>query len=461
MSFSSVFFIFFFLPIFLLVYFIIPKKFKNITIVLFSVLFYTFGEIKYCYVMFISTIIDFVCGQLIYKYQHKKVIFLLISIISNLGILFFFKYTNFFIDSINCIFRYNIPYLDIYLPLGISFYTFQTLSYTIDVYRNKVKPTNNIIDFVAYVTMFPQLIAGPIVKYITIEKQLKNKKISLLRFNYGLRRFIKGLAKKVILADGLTLVFMDLININPSSLSVVGTFLISLVFLFKIYYDFSGYSDMAIGMGRMLGFKLLENFNYPGDSKTVSEIYRRWNISVMTWFKEYVFIPLGGSRNGKLVTVRNLLITWALTGIWHGNSVNFILWGLLTGTVIILENTILKKFIEKHKIIYRFLCAWPIAMLITLFFAFSDIGVIFIYIKNYFKIWNFIDTNTIYILKTNLILIFICLLGFTSNFKVFILGYSETKMFKVCENLFYVILFIISTAYLVNNTYNAFIYFRF
>ena len=342
MVFRSLMFLFVFLPSVLLIYYVCPKKFRNLVLFVSSLVFYAWGEPVYIVIMIFSTVFDYFNGLLIEKYRQKgqlkkTKIVLINSIIINLAILFFFKYTDFFINNINLLLSSNIQTLDLALPIGISFYTFQTMSYTIDVYRGEVKAQKNIISFGAFVVLFPQLVAGPIVRYKTIATQLDERKESQEQFANGVHRFIIGLGKKVLLANNIGLVWEQISSYNIETLSTATAWIGAIAFSFQIYFDFSGYSDMAIGLGKMFGFNFLENFNYPYISKSITEFWRRWHISLGTWFKEYVYFPLGGNRGGKAKQIRNIFIVWGLTGFWHGASWNFVVWGLYFAVLLIFE----------------------------------------------------------------------------------------------------------------------------
>ncbi|MDU4144538.1 MAG: MBOAT family O-acyltransferase, partial [Clostridium sp.] len=353
MIFSSILFIFRFLPIALILYYITPQKYKNLILTLLSLVFYSWGEGKYFLIMIASIIIDYTAGRLIYRYKNeikKKTIVLCISLVFNLGLLFFFKYFNFFIDNINNIFNLAIKGVKITLPLGISFYTFQTMSYSIDVYRGKIVLEKNIINFAAFVTLFPQLIAGPIVKYTDINKEISRRVITKDNVEVGIEKFILGLGRKVLIANNIGMLWTEVEGIGFENISTPLAWLGIISFGLQIYFDFSGYSLMAIGLGKMLGFNFPENFNYPYISRSISEFWRRWHITLGSWFKEYVYIPLGGNRKGKVRVTFNLFIVWALTGLWHGASYNFLLWGLFFFLLISIEKLGLINFLNKHRV---------------------------------------------------------------------------------------------------------------
>ena len=349
MVFSSVLFLFRFLPIFMICYFLVPRNMKNLVLFLGSLVFYAWGEPVYIFLMLFSTISDYVWGRLIEEYRGKdrSRIFLLCSIVINLFILGFFKYADFLMQTVNTVFGTSIPLLKLPLPIGISFYTFQTMSYVIDVYRGDTKAQRNILQFGVYVTMFPQLIAGPILKYHQVERYLQDRRTDLDAISYGVKRFVTGLAKKVLLANNLGLLWKQVTELGNEQMSILMAWLGIAAFALQIYFDFSGYSDMAIGLGAVLGFHFPENFNYPYIAASVKDFWHRWHISLSTWFKEYVYIPLGGNRKGLPRQLFNILVVWMLTGIWHGAGWNFALWGLYFGVFLSAEKLIGKKWKER------------------------------------------------------------------------------------------------------------------
>lgn len=393
MVFSSIVFIFRFLPFAIISYFLTPKKFKNFCIIILSLLFYSFGEPKYFPIIIISTLIDFLVSNLIEKNRENKRLcrfMLIISLVFNLGILFFFKYIDFFIDNLNIIFNTSISKMYLTLPLGISFYTFQTLSYSIDVYKGKVKAEKNIIDFAAFVALFPQLIAGPIVKYTDINKQLKRRNTTLEKFEEGIEYFIVGLAKKVLIANNIGMLWDEVNLLGFNNISTPLAWISIIAFLFQLYFDFSGYSHMAIGLGKMMGFDFPNNFNYPFISRSIKEFWERWHITLGSWFKEYVYIPLGGNRVSKKRRYFNLLIVWVLTGLWHGAEYNFIIWGILFFILISIEKAGFIKFLDKHIIISHI---YVIFFLIIGFsiFAISDLSNLTLFLKRLFVFKGGID----------------------------------------------------------------------
>ena len=456
MVFSSLIFIFRFLPVFLIVYFITPKKYKNFTLLIFSLIFYTFGEPRYFPLMIASILVDYFVSIKIeknYNNRNKCRLLLLISIIFNIGMLFFFKYYNFFIDNINMIFYTSFKELSLSLPLGISFYTFQTLSYTIDVYNGKIKAERNLIDFGAFVSAFPQLIAGPIVKYTDINIEIKNREFNLSNLEIGLEEFIIGLGKKVLIANNIGMLWTEVYNKNLNDISMPLAWIGILAFSFQIYFDFSGYSSMAIGLGKILGFTFPKNFNFPYISRSISEFWRRWHITLSSWLKEYVYIPLGGNRVGKIRYLFNLLILWFLTGFWHGAEYTFIIWGLYFFVLIYLEKLFLKNFLNKHKIfshiytIFFLLIGWCI-------FAIDDISILKLFINRMIS-FDF-SLDWIYYISNYFIVFIIC---FISSTPLMLRLY--TKINKEVRAILIVLIFILSVAYLVDSTYNPFLYFRF
>ena len=467
MVFSSLTFLFVFLPIILIVYYSSPRKIRNAILFIGSLVFYAWGEPVYITIMLFSTVFDYINGLLIRKYKEteqikKARIILINSIMVNLGILCFFKYSNFFIENVNNIFNLDINLLSIALPIGISFYTFQTMSYTIDVYLEKVEAQKNIIDFGSYVTFFPQLVAGPIIKYRDIDTQLKNRKETIDDFSYGISRLCIGLFKKVILANNIGILWNQIIGGQISEIPVLTAWFGAICFSFQIYFDFSGYSDMAIGLGRMFGFHFPENFEHPYTSKSITEFWRRWHISLGTWFKEYVYIPLGGSRKGKKKLVGNLLIVWILTGLWHGASWNFVVWGLYFGILLIIEKLILTKYLEKLPSIIRHIYTMLFVVISWVIFAFEDITRVFLYLKAMFGIngVGLLNNELLYLFRTHWILIIICIIASTTVItRINII--KDKNYYTIIKNIVCLAMFGISICFLIGSTYNPFLYFRF
>ena len=464
MVFSSLTFLLWFLPCVLLVHFLVPKKAKNAILFAFSLLFYAWGEPIYVGLMIFSTVLDYCCGRAVEKFRGtlKAKIGLLVSVIVNLSLLCLFKYADFLLGTVNGIFGCNIPLLNLPLPIGISFYTFQTMSYTIDVYRGDAKVQNNIISFGAYVSLFPQLIAGPIVRYQTIADQIDERTHSFDKFGEGVKRFVCGLGKKVLLANNIGLLWNTISG--SSELSVVSAWLGIVAFAFQIYFDFSGYSDMAIGLGKMFGFAFLENFDHPYCSKSVTEFWRRWHISMGTWFRDYVYIPLGGNRKGLAIQLRNIAIVWLLTGFWHGASWNYVLWGVYFGLLLILEKFFLMDKLKKIPAfighIYALLCVavgWVL-------FACEDIGKGWAFFKVLLGGATFCNSATLYQLLSYLPLLLLCAVAATPlGTKLYHKwnGKCSTGLMATADVTGIVAVAGLSVAYLISGSYNPFLYFRF
>lgn len=466
MLFSSIPFLFYFFPIVLLLYFIVPKNIKNIILLLSSLIFYGWGEPKYLILMLLSILIGYTFGLLIEKNldNKKSKVYLVLSISLNLLILGYFKYADFFIHSFNLVTNLSIPFLKISLPIGISFYTFQILSYVIDVYRRQVPAQKNILHLATYICMFFQLIAGPIVRYSDIEKQLVNRNHSLDKISEGIKRFVIGLAKKVLLANLLG-ELVGKYNVT-TDISVVYSWLSALCYSLQIYFDFSGYSDMAIGLGRIFGFEFLENFNYPFISKTLTEFWRRWHISLGQWFKDYLYIPLGGNKTSTFRWLINIFIVWFATGFWHGADYNFILWGLFYGFLLVIEKIFTFNFLNDHPFIGH---SYVILLTILGFVLFNatDLSSLIIQLKNMFCLADIplISLETIYYLKSYAVIIIISIISATPIFKNIISSLKENQPLKlfidIVEPFVYIILFMIVVSYLVDGSFNPFLYFRF
>ncbi len=463
MVFSSIPFIFFFLPFFLIIYYLVPFKVKNIILLIFSLIFYAWGEPIYILLMIFSSIVDYTNGMLLNKTKNKtkRKIILIESLIINLGLLGVFKYSDFLISNINSLFNLDISLLNLPLPIGISFFTFQTMSYTIDVYLEKVKPEKNFLNFMTYVSMFPQLIAGPIVRYETISEELEKREISLNNFSSGMMRFLEGLFKKVLIANTVGALYLE-ISTNYMMYSALTLLIGLMAFAIQIYFDFSGYSDMAIGIGKMLGFNYLENFNYPYISKSITEFWRRWHISLSSFFKDYVYIPLGGSRTTKFKHIRNILIVWFLTGLWHGASWNFILWGLYFGIILLIEKFALKNVLAKLPNILKHIYSLILILIGWLLFAFEDFTTLISYAKRLFGFHNNLLGNDFYFFISNfgiiLIIGFIFATPIGKHIKEFMM---KKKGLNIILGISYIGLFLITIALLVSDTYNPFLYFRF
>ena len=460
MVFSSFVFLLVFLPLILLLYYISPGRIKNLVLLLGSLLFYAWGEPVYVLIMLFSTVFDYTNGRLIafFKAGNRNLwakAVLIVDICGNLGILGFFKYADFFIGTVNSLTGAGIGLLQIALPIGISFYTFQTMSYTIDVYRGQVPPQRNILDFATYVTLFPQLIAGPIVQYKTVAHELGKRRVGLEDFSEGVYRFSKGLAKKVLLANQIGSLW-DTIS-SMQELTVATAWLGAIAYSFQIYFDFSGYSDMAIGLGRMFGFHFLENFDFPYVSKSITEFWRRWHISLGSWFRAYVYIPLGGNRKGKLRHVMNLLIVWMLTGLWHGASWNFVLWGLYYGLLLILEKLFLSKIMERLSGVLKHIYSLFLILLGWMIFAQTDMSRLGVYLKAMFGVGvELVNSDFWYFLSCNGVLLVILVLCSMNVWKRI-----PQKMLGVCKPVLMVLFMALSFAFLVGDSYNPFLYFRF
>ena len=463
MIFSSIPFLFFFFPLFILLYFTLPFKYKNYILLLFSLIFYAWGEPIYILLMIFSSIVDFINGKNIEKHKDdnkKKKIYLIISIIINISLLGFFKYADFFIKVINNILNLDIPLLKLGLPIGISFFTFQTMSYSIDVYRGDVKAEKDFLTFMTYVCMFPQLIAGPIVRYETVSNELHKRDINFKKFADGFTRFLRGLFKKVLIANNIGLLFTLITSSEVNDISIMTGVLAIVSYAFQIYFDFSGYSDMAIGMGNMCGFTFLENFNYPYISKSITEFWRRWHISLSSWFKDYVYIPLGGSRVNILKNIRNILIVWILTGFWHGASWNFIFWGLYYGILLLLEKFVLKKYIDKLPDFVKHIYTIVLVFIGWMIFAFDDSKYLFGFIKALTSN-KFIDSAFLYYFKNYFLILVIATLFSLPVYPKVKEKMNNTIFTSLLSISIYVILFIVTLSYLVSDTYNPFLYFRF
>lgn len=458
MIFSSIYFIYYFLIIFLILYFITPKKFKNYTLLLGSLFFYFYGDSKYIVLLLISSLVNYILGRLISK-KNKK-LFLIIGLIFNFGLLFYFKYFNFFLSNINSLFKTNINLFSIVLPLGISFYTFKNASYLIDVYKNRVNPEKNFINYFTYIAMFPSLIQGPIVRYKDID--LKDKKISFDNFAMGVERFIIGLSKKVILADTLAKLVTSLTNMEVQT--VVSLWVKATSDIVKLYLDFSGYTDMAIGLGLMIGIKIMENFDYPLSTYSVTSFWRKWHISLSSWFKDYIYIPLGGNRKGKFRKYFNIFVVWFLTGLWHGASWNFILWGLYFGTILVIEKRFFLKFFEKHKIIGNMVT--NILVVIGFVFFYNEKNILDIFIKMFTgRGISFTNVSTNYYLLNYFVLLIISFIACTPLLKNIINKCKKNKnlniVISIVEPIILIGLLVLSTAFIVDASSNSFLYFRF
>ena len=481
MVFSSFVFLLVFLPLVLAIYYICPDKLRNLVLFIASLIFYAWGEPVYVLIMLFSTVFDYTNGRLIENFQNKKndkmaKTVLVIDLVGNLCILGFFKYTDFAIGTVNSIFGTGISLLHIALPIGISFYTFQTMSYTIDVYKGVVPAQKNILNFGTYVVLFPQLIAGPIVQYKTIGQELESRKVGVNDFADGAYRFTMGLAKKVIFSNQIGALWNTIAV--TGELTTATAWLGAFAFTLHIYFDFSGYSDMAIGLGRMFGFHFLENFDHPYMSKSITEFWRRWHISLGSWFREYVYIPLGGNRHGLAKQIRNLLIVWMLTGLWHGASWNFVAWGLYYGILLIIEKLFLLKKMEKWSGVIKHIYTMVIVVFGWFIFAIPDIAKPVEYLKAMFGIGvSGINGDFWYYVSTNIVLIIILIICSIDHKSWLTKNKYLNRVYRwyngwtidnggktgsaVAKTIVMVMVLLISFAFLVGGSYNPFLYFRF
>ena len=461
MLFSSIPFLFYFLPTVLILYFLVPKELKNAVLLVFSLVFYAWGEPVYVFLMIGTILLFFFCGIAIGKSstQRMKKLWLTVSVVVSLALLAVFKYADFLVGNVNSLLGTNIPLLKLALPIGISFYTFQCLSYTIDVYRGNAQVQRNVVSFGAYVSLFPQLIAGPIVRYVDVARELDHRTHSWENVQLGLRRFLIGLGKKILIANQ----FGELTNLFRASgeKSVLFYWIYAIAFALHIYFDFSGYSDMAIGLGRVFGFHFIENFNYPYMSKSIAEFWRRWHMSLGSWFRDYVYIPLGGNRVSKGRWVFNTLVVWMLTGLWHGAAWNFILWGLLYAVFLLLEKFVpaLQKLPDALRRTYTLLIVvlgFVLFNAVDLSQALSDIGGMF-----GFGGVPFVNGETLYFLRSYALLFIVALVGSTPAVKHFAMKLEGKKAGLVLQTVLMILLLLVCTAYLVDGSFNPFLYFRF
>ena len=462
MLFSSVTFLYYFLPIVLLVYYVVPKQLKNFVLFLASLLFYAWGEPKYVFLMLLSVGIGYLSGILMDKLPRKPV--MMVSVSLCLLFLIYFKYTNFFIDNINALVKANIPALNVIMPIGISFYTFQIISYILDVYYGRVEKQKNVLYLATYISMFPQLIAGPIVRYTDINAQLGERKLSGKMIAEGITRFVIGLSKKVLVANQLGELCQ--IFVDSTNKSVAFYWLYALAAALHIYFDFSGYSDMAIGLGKLLGFTFMENFNYPFMSKSITEFWRRWHMSLGTWFRDYVYIPLGGNRCGAKRQIFNILVVWFLTGFWHGAQWNFILWGVYFSVLLVIEKLWLYKKLNQSKVLGRIYALFLITISFVIFNV-NTIGGIGEYLKNMFFLGGgeIVNAEYAYYLKSYGVILLIAIIGATNFPKKLYELCRKNKVTSLClvviEPLVLVALLFVCTAYLIDGSFNPFLYFRF
>ena len=461
MVFSSIAFLFYFLPILLVTYYLVPNKLKNIVLLAASLFFYFFGEPVYVLLMIVSIVSSYIFGLLIDKFRKYSKTFLILSVFTSVGALVYFKYTDFLIKNINLFLANKIDLINVILPIGISFYTFQMLSYVIDVYRDNVKVQKNILKLALYVCLFPQLIAGPIVRYTTIEKELENRTHTFEKFAAGTRRFLIGLGKKVLIANVLGELNSAFLISNEKS--VLFYWLYGIATMLQIYFDFSGYSDMAIGLGKMFGFDFLENFNYPYIATSITDFWKRWHISLGSWFKDYIYIPLGGNRVSKTKWIRNIFVVWLLTGIWHGAEWNFLIWGLYFGVILLIEKVFLSKVLNKMPKIINRIYVILIVMISFIIFDGKGYEMISENIKGLFGIGNIalISNEAIYYFRSFIIVLIAAIIGSTPIPKKIVSSKRIEKIINILEPIFLIFILMLSTSYIIDGSYNPFLYFRF
>ena len=464
MVFSSLVFMFAYLPITLLAYYLVPRQGRNIFLFIVNLIFYGWGEPRLVLLMVFNIFFNYIGGWLVDKYRadaKKKKLFLILTCVLDIGILAVFKYTGMITETLNMLPFLNIPELQISLPIGISFYTFQTMSYVIDVYRDDAPVSKNFINFGTYVALFPQLIAGPIVRYRDVAEQLVTRRETLEMFTRGVKLFMVGLAKKVIIANTMGTLTTNIFATTDEN-GVVGTWVGMIAYTFQIYFDFSGYSDMACGLGNMMGFEFLKNFNYPYIAKSITDFWRRWHISLSTWFKEYVYIPLGGNRKGVKRQILNLLIVWGLTGLWHGAAYNFVLWGLYYGLLLILEKFVLKKFLDRLPSFVQHIYTLFIIIIGWGLFYFTDVGQLGEFMVDLFNFGNGICGDQAFnLIMSNLPMLIIAAVASTPLATMLYTRFEHRRFMWIPETLYCMGVLAVSTASLVNQSYNPFLYFRF
>ena len=461
MYFSSLLFIFVFLPVTLLGYYILPRKFRNVFLLLVNLIFYGWGEPVFILIMLVSIIVNYICALLVEKDERRKKLYLIISLVISLGLLAVFKYTGFAVDMLRALPPFAwMPKISIPLPIGISFYTFQTLSYTIDVYRGDTKAQKSLVNLGTYISFFPQLIAGPIVRYRDIALQLESRRETLSVFAEGVGIFLVGLAKKVLIANQMG-VLWDTLR-ETTGLGVLGSWIGIAAFSFQIYFDFSGYSDMAVGLGKMFGFEFMRNFEYPYISKSITEFWRRWHISLSTWFRDYVYIPLGGNRRSLARVIFNLFAVWFLTGLWHGASFNFIAWGLYYFIFLVLEKYVYGKLLDKLPAVLKHVYALVIIMVGWAIFYFEDFSALGAFIAGMFSPnGGIISSDALSTVLTYIPLLLTAAVASLPWAKNLYMKNKDKKAVMILETVFCAAVLILCTASLVNQSYNPFLYFRF
>ena len=461
MIFSSITFLFYFLPVLLMIYYSVPKKLKNIVLLIASMLFYFVGEPKYILLMIVSILNTYAFGILISKNEKYSKLLLAISLCISAGFLVYFKYIDFIIENINLFLKNKLDLLYVALPVGISFYTFQMMSYLVDVYRKEVPAQKNILNLALYIVLFPQLIAGPIVRYTTVVEQLAERTHSFEKFAQGATRFIVGLGKKVLIAN--TIGELGTIFLSTNDPSVLYHWMYGIAIMMQIYFDFSGYSDMAIGLGKMFGFEYNENFNYPYIATSITDFWRRWHMSLSSWFRDYVYIPLGGNRVSKIKWIRNIFIVWMFTGIWHGASWNFVVWGLYFAILLLIEKIILKKYLDKLPKIFSNIYTCLLVMISFIIFNGDSSTDILNHLSGLLGLNGIplVSQESLYYFKSYLVIFIISIIGATPVMKYLVNTKYLKKVQNVLEPVFVVVILLVSTAFIVDGSFNPFLYFRF
>ena len=457
MLFSSITFLYYFLPIVLLTYFLTPTKYKNIILFISSLFFYAWGEPTYIILMLVSISVGYFFALGMNRFsKYRKIIFIL-SLVITLGFLFVFKYTNFFITNLNALLHVSIPLAKISLPIGISFYTFQIVSYLIDVYRNEVQEQKSFLHLATYISLFPQLIAGPIVRYKDVALELEHRTHSFDKVYEGIRRFMLGLGKKILIANTMGAFVVSATSLSDKSILLY--WMLAIAIGFQIYFDFSGYSDMAIGLGKIFGFHFMENFNYPFIADSITDFWRRWHISLGSWFRDYVYIPLGGSRCSKARGLFNIFVVWFLTGFWHGAEWNFILWGLFFWVVLIFEKRFLLSSLKDHKVIAHIYVIFLVLISFIIFNS-SSLGEIVVSVKsmlgmNHLPLYNL---SSLYYIRSYIVVFIIAVIGSTPLMKKLV---QKIKWSIYLEPFLWIVLLVVCSAYLIDGSFNPFLYFRF
>ena len=470
MLFSSITFLFVFLPVTLAVYYLAPVQMRNLVMLAASLFFYAWGEPVYIILMLLSILMNYYCGLDIDGKRNSPQLArrsLIFAVAANVLVLGFFKYYGLIMETVNGTLPVDIPYRVLPLPIGISFYTFQALSYIVDVYRGEARAQKKFTWFASYICMFPQLIAGPIIRYVDIEEQLRQRSFGIVKFGRGAMFFIRGLAKKVVIANSIGTVYEQVMQLPVGTVSVLTSWVGCLAYAFQIYFDFSGYSDMAVGLGKMFGFEFRRNFHYPYVSKSITEFWRRWHISLSTWFREYVYIPLGGNRCGGQRNMVNLILVWALTGLWHGAEWNFLLWGLYYGVLLILEKHVWGALMDRLPGVIQHIYTFVLVMVGWVFFFSPDLGSALDYIGMMFGMGAsaLADRQAVFLLTTHWLLFLLCILGSSSIgwtiLRAFMESYKKGRTQRIMSCVIYMGIFLVSVAFLVTETFNPFLYFRF